>query len=302
MNRGQMRTMVRNRIGDVNSVHHSNEDIDLQLDASAMHIASKINSFETVRHNRDSYALTATTAKLYPLWGFLNFQDLLYIERDDGKIRVRWVHETEFADKKIECPGGYDEEGRFIYTIRHEPNEVWRITPGASSFTITFEGNTTGSIATSAAASTVQTALEGLSTVGEGNVTVTGDDGGPWTATFGNDLKNVGLPAPTFSQSDVVFERYRYLIEFIIAPGNNFTLIIGDWPPSIPTGTTYDNRRYSMIPQQHDEVIVQHAVFVLGGHLQSGTVQFAGSHYQMIYDTMMSRLATKPMATEPRVL
>ena len=57
-------------------------------------------------------------------------------------------------------------------------------TPTGGTFTLSVGGQTTGPIAYNATATTVQTALQALSTVGAGHVTVTGSAGGPYTITF----------------------------------------------------------------------------------------------------------------------
>ena len=61
------------------------------------------------------------------------------------------------------------------------------ITP-SGSFTLTYEGATTGTIAASATATTVQTALRGLAGIGAGGVNVQGPPGGPWVASFQGQL------------------------------------------------------------------------------------------------------------------
>lgn len=67
-------------------------------------------------------------------------------------------------------------------------NEVQTITitgaPTGGSFSLTFGGQTTAAIAYNATAATVQTALQGLSSIGAGNATVSGSAGGPYTVTF----------------------------------------------------------------------------------------------------------------------
>ena len=55
---------------------------------------------------------------------------------------------------------------------------------GGDTFTLTFEGETTDAIASSATAATVKTDLEGLAGIGAGNVDVSGAAGGPYTVTF----------------------------------------------------------------------------------------------------------------------
>lgn len=80
-------------------------------------------------------------------------------------------------------------------------NEAQTIGLGAASagsITITFSGQTTGSIAFNANATTVQNALVALSNVDPGDVTVTG---GPFpavmTITFGGQYANVNVPQIT---------------------------------------------------------------------------------------------------------
>lgn len=66
-------------------------------------------------------------------------------------------------------------------------------TPTGGTFTITVNGQTTAGIAYNAIASAVQSALEALSNVAPGDVTVTGSAGGPYTLTFGGDLADTAL-------------------------------------------------------------------------------------------------------------
>ena len=65
------------------------------------------------------------------------------------------------------------------------------------TFTLTFDGQTTGAIAYNASAATVQTALEALSNIDAGDVTVTGSAGGPWTVDFGGQYANADVPLMT---------------------------------------------------------------------------------------------------------
>jgi hypothetical protein len=56
--------------------------------------------------------------------------------------------------------------------------------PTGGTFTLTYGANTTSGLAYNAAASAVQTALQGLASIGASNATVTGSAGGPYTVTF----------------------------------------------------------------------------------------------------------------------
>jgi len=79
-------------------------------------------------------------------------------------------------------------------------------TQSSGTFTLTYGGQTTSGIAYNAAASAVQTALEALSSIGSGNVSVTGNAGGPYTirmigakggatASFTANFSSLGTPA-----------------------------------------------------------------------------------------------------------
>lgn len=58
------------------------------------------------------------------------------------------------------------------------------------TFTLSYQGQVTTGIAYNAAATAVQSALVALSTIGAGNVAVTGNAGGPYTVTFQGAMSN----------------------------------------------------------------------------------------------------------------
>ncbi|WP_067671841.1 hypothetical protein [Nocardia miyunensis] len=70
-------------------------------------------------------------------------------------------------------------------------------TPTGGTFTVAYKGQSTAGIAFNAANTAVKTALEGLSTVGTGNVNVTGT--GPYVVEFVGDLAGLDLPLMTAS-------------------------------------------------------------------------------------------------------
>lgn len=84
-----------------------------------------------------------------------------------------------------------------------QASEVQSVTvtgaPGGGTFTLTFDGATTTGIAYNATAAVVKAALEALSTVNPGDVTVSGVDGGPYTVTFGGRYTGDNVPAMTAS-------------------------------------------------------------------------------------------------------
>ncbi len=73
-------------------------------------------------------------------------------------------------------------------TVQTQCDEVQTVTitgsPTGGTFTLTFGANTTTGIAYNAAASVVQAALVALASIGAGNVSVSGGNGGPWTVEF----------------------------------------------------------------------------------------------------------------------
>jgi len=79
-------------------------------------------------------------------------------------------------------------------------NEVQTITvngaPTGGTFTLALDGQVTPSgVAYDASASTVQTALQALSTIGSGNATVAGSAGGPYVVTFAGALGDIEVDA-----------------------------------------------------------------------------------------------------------
>jgi len=84
-------------------------------------------------------------------------------------------------------------------------DEVQTITvtgaPTGGTFTLTWNGQTTAAIAYNATAAVVQTALAALSNIGAGNVTVTGNAGGPYTVDFVGTLANTDVAQMTATAS-----------------------------------------------------------------------------------------------------
>jgi hypothetical protein len=79
-------------------------------------------------------------------------------------------------------------------------DEVQTLTIGGSgltSFTVTYSGQTTASIPAAATAAQVQAALEALSNIGVGNISVSGNVNGPFTLRFIGTLKNTDVAQVT---------------------------------------------------------------------------------------------------------
>jgi hypothetical protein len=127
----------------------------------------------------------------YPANGSQDFVTVYFGERtmkvdftarfDNTTIYNRWRNNTMDALT-------FDVQGPAI----GKENVVSLGSPTSGTFTLTYNGATTSGIAYNAAASAVQSALTGLSTVGSSNATVTGSAGGPYTVSFLNNLLNDG--------------------------------------------------------------------------------------------------------------
>ncbi len=97
--------------------------------------------------------------------------------------------------------GPYSADGITSLTTGSPTNEVQTVTitgtPTGGSFTLTFQGQTTATIAHNAAASVVETALENLASLDAADVAVTGSAGGPYTVTFGGAYAATDVPVMT---------------------------------------------------------------------------------------------------------
>jgi len=86
-------------------------------------------------------------------------------------------------------------------------NEIQTVTIGGSptggTFDLIFDGQTAAGIAYNATAAAVEAALELLSTIGQGNVQVTGSAGGPYTVEFVGALAGKNQPAMTIDITDL---------------------------------------------------------------------------------------------------
>ncbi|MCH5376484.1 MAG: hypothetical protein JJ992_21145, partial [Planctomycetes bacterium] len=84
--------------------------------------------------------------------------------------------------------------GGFVLTLasRSETQEIYRGDDDQGQFTLSLDGETTDPIAVDATASDVQSSLEMLTSVGAGNVAVSGTGlaGKPWVVRFRNQLAN----------------------------------------------------------------------------------------------------------------
>jgi len=120
-------------------------------------------------------------------------------------------------------------------------NEVQTVTltgtPSGGTFTLTYDGQTTGTIAYNASAATVTNALEALSNIGSGDVAVTGSAGGPWTVTFTGALAGTNVPQMTADGSSLTGgsgETLNVTTEVASAGPNHWDTALNWLPEGVP--------------------------------------------------------------------
>lgn len=110
---------------------------------------------------------------------------------------------TGIALAPIRCRVDTDGYLRTIQNSAQNATQRVQITGSPGTFPLTFNGVTTASpISTTATAATVQTALEGLSSIGAGNVSVGGNPGN-WYVTFNGTKGYAPQPLMTTTASGV---------------------------------------------------------------------------------------------------
>ena len=113
----------------------------------------------------------------------------------DGRLRVEFINDLAGASQVAMTVDGSNLTGIDVSEKQAgtgSDNEIQQIaltgSPAGGQLRLSFDGQSTTALATSATADQVQAALEALSTIGAGNVEVTGSAGGPWDVEFIADL------------------------------------------------------------------------------------------------------------------
>lgn len=136
--------------------------------------------------------------------------DLCQLESTDGILSVPEIQVNRGGIRFTQGPDWADifTDTGFTFTEANdsageysETDAVHTLTEGGAgltSYTITFDGQTTGSIDDDATAAQVQAALEALSNIAPGDVVVTGDTNPiAMQLTWGGAYEGVNVPAPT---------------------------------------------------------------------------------------------------------
>lgn len=120
---------------------------------------------------------------------------------EEGAFWITELSGTAFGSKQV---GSEDDlysivENETAVAIDATVNEVQQVTVVATggTFTLTFTGQTTAAIAEAASPAAVTVALEALSNIAPGDVTVLGPVGGPWTVEFSGAYSGVNVAQMT---------------------------------------------------------------------------------------------------------
>lgn len=124
---------------------------------------------------------------------------------DDSSAEVLWAATTDFGEQTITLDANGTSSASFtdreaVDARLAAVDEVQQVSitggPTGGTFTLSFNGQTTSGIAYNAANATIETALEGLTTIGADNVSVAGGafPANAKTVTFIGDLAATNVP------------------------------------------------------------------------------------------------------------
>jgi len=141
-------------------------------------------------------------------------------------------------------------------------------TPTGGTFTLTFDGQTTGTIVYNASSGTLDTALEALSNIGASDLTVSGSAGGPWVVTFGGSLAATDVALMTGNAGSLTGGTAQTLTvdEETASSGPNHWDDAANWSPSgVPA--TADHVRFEVGSSECLYGLDQNAVTLASLHI-----------------------------------
>ncbi len=276
-----MKSELRDRVGDLNTVAWSDAQLYTKLYLAAQQIANQLSANNGVPFGRSTYSVVATgTTSLIPLLGvtdYLSPREML--DTSANSYKTRWIDPREFDGYRVKYPDGCDDRDRILYTTRYKSDDTYRVTcTSGGTFTLTFNSQTTGSIADSASASTIQTALEGLSSITAGEVEVTAVASGGWDIRFISTKGARRLEQALTQTGDATVSKYEYEVEFIVSPGRTFTHVFNQRV----TKLTGDAESYSIIPSEYHERIIALAAEMCLGPMRSTATDFTIGYERML--------------------
>lgn len=123
--------------------------------------------------------------------------------------------------------------GDIVQLATTTANEVQSLsvtgTPSGGTYRLGFRGDTTAAIAHNANAAAIVAALEGLDTVGPGDVGVSGTDPGPFTITFQGGLAGGNVPQLTLDANNLTGGTTPSVTLGTTTPGQGQYDALGGW-------------------------------------------------------------------------
>lgn len=172
-------------------------DIPVDPDDLQVYLDTTSGGLGTTRLTRVFSCDFSVAGKYGPIWpSDRSHMDWTAVVDLVHKLEVKMLVEADAAGMAIlanlRANNANGSNPTYYLRLQHQgavmPNENIQVctisgSPTGGTFTLTYKGQTTAGIAYNALASAVQTALQGLSTVGASNMTVAGSAGGPYTIT-----------------------------------------------------------------------------------------------------------------------
>lgn len=120
------------------------------------------------------------------------------VTTDEDETYLEFTHGT--AGEDFEITALVDE---VALSVSNEVQTLTILRATGGTYTLTFDGQTTGNIAYNASAATIQSALEALSNLAPGDVTVAFPSSGVFTITFGGAYVGLNVPLITSNASSL---------------------------------------------------------------------------------------------------
>ncbi|QDU75429.1 hypothetical protein Pan97_24610 [Bremerella volcania] len=149
--------------------------------------------------------------------------------------------------------------------------------PSGGTFTLSFQGQTTSNLTHDESAADVEAALEALSNIGSGNVSVTGDDGGPWTIVFTGGLASTDVAQITASGANLTGGTVTISTIQTAVPNQNEQVLL-TMSASVTSGTftiNYDSSDSTDVAYNATSAAVK-AALESTGSIDSGDMNVSG--------------------------
>jgi hypothetical protein len=302
MIRSAMRTLLRDRVGDENSIYWTDAKLDAALNQAKDVVCNILAEKSPINFGRVSFAIaTNGTTTTFPLTGKLDVHKAVELLDGPSSCGGTFVPEQEIDRAKGRFPAGYDENGSWLYYLAYNPANAtspWSLVflaappPGAWTFVY---NRKCPDIPTGAGAKDVQT----LTRPGGGNIAIAWHGATvvvAWNATAAaiESALLAAVPAPSDGAGSVLVDSqivvagntspttftFENSVRNLADGSANLETIVVTGGSSVKTtpGADGDDSTYSDIPgERGHEAVVAVAAESLLGYDGSATAAFASS-------------------------